>query len=372
MGNEAVFNVAIATIFAREVLEGAIIIGQYRTVIIKSDHWNDEFKQQALKTCTHSALFATFVAILVIIAVAIPLGILSQDLPDRTIELIEGTSKIVAAICILQLSLKMPFWLGLYEKVPLLPKKRVMMWCSGSYQDKSSEKDVGLTLKEIRFNVAWNIWREVAECGIFLIPFFLGTGASAIPLSALVGIAISVVLGAGIYIANNKMESKFWLAVLMAGLTLFLSVGLFVGGCHEFEEALGETRNVWTAENQFWSSKQLPMVILKPFGYSSSRSVLQITSFWLWLAFGVLCHTIKFHKTKGVRKERAAAEALEDEQDKLEKGEEEPTDVNGSDGETSSRPESEEEEAPVSVSATSIRTGQAAQVDGLAGSEHHA
>lgn len=345
MSSDDIFNVAIATIFAREVLEGAIIVGQYRTVIHKSDHWDDEFKQKALKTVTYSALFATALAVLVVLAVAIPLGVLSQDLDERTVEIIEGTSKLVAAICILQLSLKMPFWLGLYEKVPLLPKKRVMLWCNASYQDKTSEKDVGLTLAEIRFNVTWNLWREVAECGVFLIPFFLGTGAKAIPLSAVVGIAISVVLGIGIYIANNRMNNKFWLAFVMSGLTLFLSVGLFVGGCHEFEEVFGETREVWAAENPFWSSSQLPMVLLKPFGYSSSRSLLQITSFWMFLAFGVLCHFVKYHKTKGVRLERAAAKELEAEQDKLEKGTVDKTDFACSEGDASSRIDGDEEAA---------------------------
>jgi len=163
-GDEAatnsLFNIAIATIFAREVLEGAIIIGQYRTVIQKSLHWDDDFKAKALKTVTYSALFATLVAIIVVLAVAIPLGILSQDLDERTVEIIEGVSKVVAAICILQLSLKMPYWLGLYEKVPLLPKKHISTWCNGSYVEREEEKDVGLTLTEIRFNVAWNIWRE--------------------------------------------------------------------------------------------------------------------------------------------------------------------------------------------------------------------
>ncbi len=74
--SNSLFNVAIATIFAREVLEGAIIIGQYRTVIEKSLHFDDEFKAKALKTVTRSTIFAAAVAILVVIAVAVPLGVL--------------------------------------------------------------------------------------------------------------------------------------------------------------------------------------------------------------------------------------------------------------------------------------------------------
>jgi high-affinity iron transporter len=100
------------------------------------------------------------------------------------------------------------------------------------YATKKSEAGVtiGLSLKSIRFNVAWNIWREVAEIGVFLIPFFLGEGAKAIPLSGIAGIVVGALLGGLIYITNKRCENKFWLAAFMAILLLFLSTGLFVGG----------------------------------------------------------------------------------------------------------------------------------------------
>jgi high-affinity iron transporter len=286
---DSLFNVAIATIFAREFLEAAIIIGNYRTVINKNTEWDEETKKAALKTVTWSASLASFVAILVVLAVAIPLGVLSKDLNDKTIEIIEGVSKVVASVCILQLSVKIPVWLGIYWKVSVLP------WKSNKDAKKGAEM---ITFSEIRFNVAWNIWREVAECGVFLIPFFLGTGAGAIPLSALVGIVISLFLGMLIYIANHRLESKSWLAFFMSGLTLFLAIGLFVGGLHEFEEVWGETKKVWTISNENMSHKQFPMVLFKPFGYSSSRTVLQITSFWCFLALGLGVHYLKWSATQ--------------------------------------------------------------------------
>ena len=230
-----------------------------------------------------------------VLAIAIPLGVLSNELNDETIEIIEGFSKMVGAVAVLQLSLKIPVWIGLYEKLP------ITMWCNGSMGKKKSGKDVGVTLKEIRFNVAWNIWREVAECGVFLIPFFLGSNGQAIPLSALAGIVIALVLGMLIYIASYKMNNKFYLSFFMGGLMLMLSVGLFVGGCHEFEEVWGMTPNVWKITNPNLSHKKLPMAILKPFGYSSSRSVLQICCFWLWLSLGLVLHYFKWSNTKKAR-----------------------------------------------------------------------
>ncbi len=144
---------------------------------------------------------------------AIPLAVLSQDLDETAVIIIEGVSKLVAAVCILQLSLKIPKFLGVYAS-------------------KKGEDGVtiGLSLKSIRFNVAWNIWREVAEIGVFLIPFFLGEGAKAIPLSGIAGIAVGALLGGMIYLANKRLDNKFWLAAFMAILLLMLSTGLFVGG----------------------------------------------------------------------------------------------------------------------------------------------
>ncbi|KAL7543734.1 hypothetical protein ACHAXR_013012 [Thalassiosira sp. AJA248-18] len=344
------FNGAILTIFAREVLEGVVIIGQYRTVLLRSPEWAEPEKQkQGLKAINMAALLASVVAIIVCACVAIPLAVLSRDLDEKVADIIEGVSKLVAAICILQLSLKIPKFLGVYAS-------------------KKGEDGVtvGLSMKSVKFNVAWNIWREVAEIGVFLIPFFLtGEGAKAIPLSGIAGIAVGLALGAIIYIANKKLNNKFWLAAFMALLLLFLSTGLFVGGCHEFEEVYGETNKVYnigvkaassshsedhsshdevdsveeevvvvdestteegavrylehyerhltsedgTPEYTGWSEKRLPMAVFKPFGYSAGRTELQIACFWTWLVFGICLHAWKYISSKKIREAQDLAEA---------------------------------------------------------------
>mmetsp|Transcript_6810 Transcript_6810/g.14210 ORF Transcript_6810/g.14210 Transcript_6810/m.14210 type:complete len:340 (-) Transcript_6810:50-1069(-) len=291
------FNGAVMTIFAREVLEGTVIIGQYRTVVQRTPEWQEPEKQKAgLKAINTAAGWASLVAVILIICVAVPLGLLSKSFDERVGDIIEGVSKVVAAFCILQLSLKMPKFLGLYA----------------SKKGKDGVQ-IGLTLKSIRFNVAWNIWREVAEIGVFLIPFFLeGEKAKAIPLSGLAGIVVGGILGAIIYIANKRMENKTWLAVFMAVLLLFLATGLFTGGLHEFEEVWGMTQNVYNyrdAAGGFFSEKRLPMALVKPFGYSAKRSVLQIASFWTFLSFGCILHFWKWFSTKKIREAEELAEA---------------------------------------------------------------
>lgn len=294
------FDVAIATIFAREFLEGAIIIGNYRTVIKKSNSYESEDeRKRALREVTKWATIATIVAILVVLAIAIPLALLSKDLDESIVEIIEGVSKVVAAVCILQLSVKIPVWLNVYEKVSILP-------CKKKTPTLEDDNEVPVSFSEIRFNVSWNLWREVAECGVFLIPFFLGGPKKAIPLSALAGIGISMVLGGLIYIANQKLTNKIWLAMFMSLVTGFLSIGLFVGGCHEFEEVWGETQKVWVIDDPTYSHKAFPFVLVKPFGYSASRTVLQIACFWSWTFLFFLLHGLKWRASRVYRTEKAA------------------------------------------------------------------
>ena len=329
-------DIAIMTIFAREMLEGTVIMGQYRTVIKRSPEWEEpERQKEGLRAVNMAALFACILALVTIAIVAIPLALLSKNLDPRVVEFIEGVSKLVAAVCVLQLSLKIPKFLGVY------PSKK-----------GEDGLTVGLSLKSIRFNVAWNIWREVAECGAFLLPFFLtGEGAKAIPLSGVIGIAVGGLMGVAIYYANKMLKNKAWLAAFMATLLLFLSVGLFTGGCHEFEEIYGETPKVYNigyarklqsddvvhasddvvhasddvvhAEESgfqsddvvskekvltFWSEKKLPFALLKPFGYSAGRTQLQIACFWSWLTLGICLHIWKYISSKKLREAQALAE----------------------------------------------------------------
>lgn len=279
---EKLFDIAIATIFAREVLEGAIVIGQYRTVLLRSPEWQEEERLQAgLRAITMAAIYSSLVALLVIVAIALPIALVSDQISDKVIQIIEGVSKVVAAICVMELSIKIPKWLGIYKS-----------------KKSKEELEVGLTLKSIRFNVAWNIWREVAETGVFLLPFFFDS-ALAIPLSAVCGTVLSLILGMGIYYGNKKQKNMKWLAVTCAAVTGQLSVGLFSGGCHLLEKASGRpTKTVWTLEGKFWSTDRLPMTIIKPFGYSSSRTILQIVTFWSFLTLLLVLHYLKWRASK--------------------------------------------------------------------------
>lgn len=281
MGFGDYFDIAVCTIFAREVLEATIVIGQYRTVLLRSPEWQEPEKQkEGLKAITSSAIIAALVALVILIAVAVTLYLLAKDsLSPKVIQITEGISKLVAAVCIAELSLKIPKWLGLYAR------------------KKKADLEGGLSVRSIKFNVAWNIWREVAETGAFLLPSLLRKEFLPIPVSGAIGIFIGGALGAGIYISNKKQSNMKFLAIFMSFLMAMLSIGLFTGGCNELEKAFGATKTVWTIEGDFWDNNKLPMTIIKPFGYSSSRTVLQICAFWCWSALLVGLHYWKYQQS---------------------------------------------------------------------------
>jgi high-affinity iron transporter len=280
------FSVPIASIFARELLEASIIVAQYRKLVQCSDEWEESSKAAALKKIWYCAGGATLLAVLVIIVVAIPLAVAGNKLDKTAAEVIEGISKVVAAFCILMLSVKVPKWLQL-----------------GPYGRRVSSKTLGNTDRELCFNVSWNIWREVAEIGIFLIPSFLKGDLEPFPISAIVGAIIGLGLGALFYVTLHYTKQKAALAFIMAGFTGWLACGLFTGGMHEFEEVLGETADVFHFPGcksskkpscSFWHHKKFPMGLVKPFGYSSSPSVLQMVSFWCFFVLLVLVHVVQY------------------------------------------------------------------------------
>jgi high-affinity iron transporter len=314
-------NFGVITIFAREMLEGGIIIGEYRTVILRSDWSTREVTQDmALQAVTVAAVAAAALAMVLCAAIAIPLAILSRDFNIQTASVIEGASKVVASICLLGLSLKIPKFFGLYGSKKKMNKKQPQRQQTVDSEDAASLSDDenanALSIRSIQFNVAWNIWREVAECGVFLIPFFLtGGNLWEIPLSAVIGTVVGAVVCVGIYMANKRLTKPFALTAFTVSLLLLLSTGLFAGGCHKFERVYGMTHVVWTLPGTFWSVERLPMTLFKPFGYSDTRTVLQMGCYWGWLVLGLLLHYRKYCQCRKAPEDEVATKVSNDPED---------------------------------------------------------
>ncbi|KAJ1639017.1 hypothetical protein T492DRAFT_939467 [Pavlovales sp. CCMP2436] len=284
------WTLPIAVIFAREFIEAFVIVGNYRTLVATSS-WDEARKKAGMRTISIAFAIAFAIAFVMILVTACVLGAARHEVDETVTILIEGVSKVIAAFSIATLSLKVPKWLGIYAA-----KSKKMEALKGSLDT--------LTLSELRFNVAWNIWREMAEIGIFLIPSFLSTDGTAIPLSFLSGVAIASVFGGLMQLANSRIGDKRVLAAFMASIVGLLATGLFSGGCHEFEEVLGGEITLFQMPLPGWSHDKFPMVIVKPFGYNDHPSLLQLTSFWTFLVTLCLLHLLQWYQAK-----RAVAKA---------------------------------------------------------------
>jgi hypothetical protein len=146
------WSLPVTAIFAREFIEAFVIVGNYRTLVTTQEGWDEERKKQGLRTISIAFAIAFAIAFLMILITAIVLGALQSQVDPDAVELIEGVSKIVAAFSIAMLSLKVPKWLGIYNT-------------TSTKMEEARTSFNTLTVSELRFNVAWNIWREMAEVG---------------------------------------------------------------------------------------------------------------------------------------------------------------------------------------------------------------
>lgn len=297
------FDVGICVIFCREFFEAGFILTNYNTVIDRMT-WDDERKASAKKVMWQAAAGAMTLAGIMILILGVSLNAAGKNMDDNVTMLVEGVSKVVAALCIAQFSLKIPKWLGVYAI-----KSNKME----QFEQKMANE---FTDRNLFFNVAWNLWREMAEVGVFLLPFFFNGHGDQVPISALVGILIAGVLGGLIFLANWKLaNSTVYLAFWMSAVTGLLATGLFTGGCHEFEEVWGETPHSysWIQDcttkscEDFWDHKKFPMVIFKVFGYYKSPTYLALVCWWV---FGLTLCALHYIKLKrGVKAMAELAEA---------------------------------------------------------------
>lgn len=289
MGSD-LFDVAVAAIFAREIIEGCIIITQFRTFVRNSPLSNDE-KFVKDREIFMWAGYASALAIAITAGIGIGLAAAGKDLDKTAAEVIEGISKVIAAMCVAQISLKIPRWMGLYASNP--------------------EKDLSLLEdRNLQFNVAWNLFREIGEIGIFLIPFFLDGDQKSIWVSGLIGIGIALIVGICLELAETRMKPHT-LAIFCSLLTAWLAAGLFTGGLHEFEEVYGETDQVFEISGKFFNHGRLPMATFKPFGYSHHPTELQISSFWCFAVTLAAIHYWQFRKATVISIEKKQVDDLE-------------------------------------------------------------
>eukprot|EP00899_Mesostigma_viride_P012255 jgi/Mesvir1/2102/Mv16633-RA.1 len=282
-----IVDVAIVSIFLREVMEGALLWNSSRLPIVRSDL--EESEKTVLKRAMDRAAIGAFLFALVL-GIAIDCGayFAGQGLGHEGVEIAEGISKLIACGFVAQISLKLPFLLGIYPKPPKKKVKEI------PYEQKNP-------IAKVRHNVwawvlkymkhpdavllAWNIFRETMELAFFVAPAIAAGNLKSVPVSACIGIAIAGCLGLFYYFAGNRVNKKV-VCFIASGVLLFLSAGLFSGGWHSFlEEGIGIREKQAYDLGEKLSAKKFPGVLISPFGYDNTPTIF-ITTMW---CFGFVC-----------------------------------------------------------------------------------
>ena len=294
----SLWAVPVAAVCARESVEAAIIAFTLLALALKA---KTPVVQRTGKTVLLSIAGAIVLGIVTITAIAAPLYYLNEPIHThgfQAIELTEGISKLISAILMFRISVEVPKILGM-----------------GPF---ANFKTGAISRCEISTNIVLNVWREVCEIGLFLLPAFLGDQSRVllreIPLSALAGVAIGTAIGALVYAAIRMLKSTRVVAFVTIVITGWLACGLFHGAVTEFESALGGIRvngtllpnNTFPTEDIFfmpgcadvlakncttWDPNEW-MSLLVPFGYSPSPSLAELASFWAVVLVLVVTHTL--------------------------------------------------------------------------------
>jgi len=257
-------SLAIGVICAWLIPHVAIEIAEYRYEIIRSKNWKGLERQMlGMDTITNAAIFAVLTAGLLLAGSAAGVALTTQGMDWRAKRVITGLSHISAAVVIFFISYKTPKWIGVY-------------WSN----KHDCGKPVGHTVKHLRFNIQWSIWRHFGQIYFLSLLFFCGAPPIKIPLSAFLGILAGFMIWYFVYLGRTKLKKqKKEVAIFMAFLISIASAIAFSTGC-------GCIQQVWGRN-------------------PSNEALLSISSFLVWLAAEGLVHVVIYTNT--MRKDRKAA-----------------------------------------------------------------
>jgi hypothetical protein len=71
------------------------------------------------------------------------------------------------------------------------------------------------------------------------------------------------------------------------------------------------TPYIWKIDGNFWSHKRFPMVMIKVFGYTHKRTVLQFVTFWIWVVVSFAYHYFKWTQSEKILANRRAGKDVE-------------------------------------------------------------
>jgi len=273
---------SIACIVAREFLEGTMFVTSHFGAVLKSEKLEQQDKVEYYKRLTIFSAGGLLCGLAVSLGVGF--GLKSAFESGRGFEAEvgmeagEGVSKLIGAILVCKMMFKMPKWFGISNYGRVENQDYVVPNTLAPSDSLDSKEQMG-------FNLFWNIFREMAECGCFVaIEGFLNPKAyHSLGWSVMVGLAAAfatfVIIGLSMKYSQGNTPG-----IVCSIIVQMLAVGLFTGAAHAFEEVNEmkygkETGYVWGGEDVDPEVND----VVKVFRFFGLRGKFSEVEFGVWM-----------------------------------------------------------------------------------------
>jgi high-affinity iron transporter len=156
--------------------------------------------------------------------------------------------------------------------------------------------------------VFFAVLREGWETALFLFAISESSTPLATGIGAVVGLAISISLGIGIYMGSRRLNLRQFFTVTGLLLIVF-AAGLLAHAVHEFQEAglLPETvEHLWNTNGIVSEDSHFGKFLTALFGYNGDPSALEVG---VWVGYLAVTLTFFLRPLVAWRREPAAAQA---------------------------------------------------------------
>lgn len=248
-----------ALLTTREGLEASLIVGIVLAYLAKTDN-RQQFRVIWLGTAA---------AVLVSAVSGAALFFTLGELEGRAEQIFEGAA-MFSAVAVLTW---MIFWM-----------RKQARFLKGELESKLASAIAAGSAVGLASVVFFAVLREGVETALFLFAISESSTPLTTGIGAVVGLAISITLGAGLYLGTRRLDLRQFFTVTGMLLIVF-AAGLLAHGIHEFQEAglLPVTiERVWNT-NGIVSDESTTGEFLKALlGYNGDPSFLEVLA---WLAY---------------------------------------------------------------------------------------
>mmetsp|Transcript_5713 Transcript_5713/g.13886 ORF Transcript_5713/g.13886 Transcript_5713/m.13886 type:complete len:576 (+) Transcript_5713:184-1911(+) len=198
-----VVSLATIAIWCYLVLHLFVEYGEYIMALKKSRKWGTPERFPVVQKQAKRVFFVTIIlAVVVFIGFSIMVSELTEGMDSRAASIVIGLSRLAAGVIFAWLSINVPQMMGVYYS----RKKKVSTYKS---------------VREVRFNLSWNLWMEIIN--MFFLNFFFSCHSErfAVLYGILIGIAGGALLIWMVHTArrNNKFDRKpcslAWIIILL-------------------------------------------------------------------------------------------------------------------------------------------------------------